>query len=139
LVDEWKNQKLAFDNYQTNVLNPYNSAVSAYNKAVQDEKDRVADVFKALFNGPVPIPPRPCPPSLQVPVSQPKLWFNTSAILTPASQIDYTNSLVRYGAGIILNSVIGTKSNSGFLNPYPSGATYPFSPQSVGHTFGLLG
>lgn len=83
LVDDWKNQKIAFDNYQTNVLNPYNNLVGAYNKAVQDEKDRVADVFKALFSAPVPIPPRPCPPTLQLPIVQRVLWFNTSSITTP--------------------------------------------------------
>jgi hypothetical protein len=40
----------------------YNTAKDAYNTELKKEKDRLADFAKSLFDAPISIPQRPCPP-----------------------------------------------------------------------------
>jgi len=46
-----------------NAANSYNGLKSTYEKALDDETARKADVFKAAFEPPIAVPTRPCPPS----------------------------------------------------------------------------
>jgi hypothetical protein len=49
----------------------------AYNKALTDEKARLADPIKASFDTPIIIPVRPCPPTQPMDVSGPKVNLTT--------------------------------------------------------------
>lgn len=45
------------------VASSYEGKKKAYNQAIDDETARRADLFKALFEAPIEIPERPCPPT----------------------------------------------------------------------------
>ena len=52
----------AYDSYNS-ALGTYNTLRQTYNTALVNEKARVGDFFKSIFEAPVKIPARPCPPT----------------------------------------------------------------------------
>ena len=67
-----------------NALASSNSAVAAYNNAIASEKARAGDFFRAIFESPIQIPPRPCPPSQPPAFNGPKIWYNISGLASGA-------------------------------------------------------
>lgn len=62
LLNIAQSRKSAIDAFN-NAANSYNGLKTTYEKALDDETARKADVFKAAFEPPIAVPTRPCPPS----------------------------------------------------------------------------
>lgn len=71
----------------------YEGKKKAYNQAIDDETARRADLFKALFEAPIEIPERPCPPTAMGSFST---WTSDLTTFSPsaasATTWDHTNA-----------------------------------------------
>lgn len=57
------NMKLAEYNTYEGLRTTYENLRAAYNKAVDTEKARRADIFRSALETPLTVPARPCPPT----------------------------------------------------------------------------
>lgn len=138
LVNDWMMINSQWAGYNT-ALAASNTAVGAYNTAIAAEKTRVGDFFKAIFEAPVKIPARPCPPTQPAAYSGPMIWGNLTG-LTAAAGAPQTLEM-NAKAGYLSNAVSGQlKSTSGFVQVSTDSAVFNATTLAIsGHTFGLYG
>lgn len=127
-----------YSGYNT-ALAASNTAVNAYNTAINAEKTRVGDFFKAIFEAPVKIPARPCPPTQPAAYSGPKIWGNLTGLTAAATDAQTYEKNAK--AGFITNAASNQlKSTSGFVQVSTVSDVFNSTTLAIsGHTFGLYG
>jgi hypothetical protein len=87
--------KIADNTSYNSAKTTYDSSKSTYNTALSNEKTRKADFFKSIFEAPVTIPTRPCPPT------QPSAWTGATIDWDVASaaiaSVNTTGKANQYG------------------------------------------
>lgn len=135
-------KKADFDEYQGK-LNAYNGKKDTYNKAAKDETARRGDLFKAMFEAPIEIPKRPCPPTQPRDYSFVK--FSLEKILKSGYTLPTTATLFKatandnYAVLEYNTKTVPTPTYQiGYLPTLTDGATAT-SVDKTGHALGRLG
>jgi len=138
LVNDWMMINGQWAGYN-NALAASNTAVGAYNTAIASEKTRVGDFFKAIFEAPVKIPARPCPPTQPGAYTGPMIWGNLTGLTAGAGAPQTLEMGAK--AGFAANAVSGQlKATSGFIQVSTDSAVFNTTTLAItGHTFGLYG
>jgi len=121
----------------TTLLNTYNTSKDSYNTALANEKTRAGDFFKSIFEAPVKIPTRPCPPTQPAAWTGPNIdwWVANAAIASVNSTVLANNGQW----GVFSKMSVTTPSlQSGWLAATPDNTATPVVA-APGHTFGLRG
>jgi len=106
-------------NAYNGLVNTYKPLRDTYNKAITDEKARLADPLKAAFEKPIEIPTRPCAPTQPIDVFGPKIDLTNAAdafALTTSNGTNKQGGLFRAAGGAFRTSTTETKTVSYLLS-----------------------
>lgn len=139
MFSTWNSLNNSYSAYN-NALAGSNAAVAAYNTAITAEKARVGDFFKAIFEAPVKIPARPCPPTQPGAWMGPMIWYNLTGALTGTDGAAKTAEQAARAGAVVNQGSNAMKTNSGFVRVSSDSTVYNATTLAVsGHTFGLAG